>query len=115
MLILNEKELGTLAERIEAEEVKTREGNIGRLEEFLTRAEGNSISVDYHGIRFFKELFWTYSMDRKQIVLSCKTEMCGLHEIDIDEILSVGYPLFSFDQDTLVVENVNDTMVLSID
>jgi len=107
----------TLSERIEMEEEFIRKGNLDRLEEFLSKAESQNVSIDYHGIRFFEELSWTYTRDKKTIIISDEDEskIYGLQQIDLKDILSCGLQMFCMDEDVFEIDFYNDTMVISID
>ena len=114
VLLEEEIEL-TLSERIELEEENFRKENLDNLVNFLTKCEGQAITIENHGQRPFEELSWTFTRDRSQIIISDLSEMYGTQEIDIDNILSCGLQMFCMDEDVLEVELCNnDTLVISI-
>lgn len=115
---IKEKQELTLSERIELEEKDIRKANITSLENFLTKAVNESITVDFMGIRFFNELSWTYSRCRKFIILSDLDEnmILGTLDIPVDDIMSCGSQMFCMDEDVLEIELYNGIIItLSVD
>ena len=91
-----------LANEIEQEELWIKEDNLNRLEEFLKEHENNRVTIEYHGTHYYENLDFTYTQNRKQIIISdFNNEMLGMVEIDINNIFSVGLQLFRND---LVIE-----------
>ena len=89
-----------LANEIEQEELWIKEDNLNRLEEFLKEHENNRVTIEYHGTHYYENLDFTYTQNRKQIIISdFNNEMLGTVEIDIDYIFSVGLQLFRNDLD----------------
>ena len=107
-----------LLDTIEQEEAKFREENLNRLKDFLTKCNGQAITIDWNGIHFYPESKWHITRDLSLIVIEDDFEdmILGTTDIIIENIMDTGLELFCMSEDIFNVNLYNgDTINISID